>query len=99
VPTPGGAAGAYHAATAAGLIFLGVAREKAAAASIVIHLVDFAPAVVFGLYYVLRGDINIKRLRALTSPEAVEHAVEDEKIEPAAADAAEDELEAMAVGK
>jgi uncharacterized protein (TIRG00374 family) len=102
VPTPGGAAGAFHAATAAGLIFLGVTRERAAAASILIHLVDFAPAVLFGLYYVLRGDINIKRLRALTSPEAVEHAVEDEKIEPpaaAATPAEEDELEAVAVGK
>ena len=49
VPTPGGAAGAFHAATAAGLIFLGVAREKAAAASIAMHLIDFSPALVFGL--------------------------------------------------
>lgn len=101
VPTPGGAAGAFHAATAAGLIFLGVAREQAAAVSIVIHLVDFAPAVLFGLYYLLRGDINVTRLRQLTSPEAVEHAVEDEKIEPHAvvSAAAEDELEMVGVGK
>ena len=81
VPTPGGAAGAFHAATAAGLIFLGVSREQAAAASIITHLVVFAPALIFGLYYFLRGDIDIARLRSLTSPEAVEHAVEDEKIE------------------
>ncbi|HEV2913249.1 MAG TPA: lysylphosphatidylglycerol synthase transmembrane domain-containing protein [Pyrinomonadaceae bacterium] len=102
VPTPGGAAGAFHAATAAGLIFLGVAREKAAAASIVIHLVDFAPAVLFGLYYVLRGDINIRRLRELTSSEAVEHAVEDEKLEPVAGQTKaeeEEDLEALALGK
>lgn len=99
VPTPGGAAGAFHAATAAGLIFLGVAREQAAAVSIVIHLVDFAPAVLFGLYYVLRGDINVTRLRQLTSSEAVEHAVEDEKIEPVATAADDDELEVVGVGK
>ncbi|HEY0408443.1 MAG TPA: lysylphosphatidylglycerol synthase transmembrane domain-containing protein [Pyrinomonadaceae bacterium] len=89
VPTPGGAAGAFHAATAAGLIFLGVAtREQAAAASIVVHLVAYAPAIFFGLYYFLRGDVSIKRLRQLTSSEAIEHAVEDEDEEQPAAVAA-----------
>ena len=73
VPTPGGAAGAFHAATAAGLIFLGVA--------IVTHLIVFSPAFAFGLYYLLRGDIDLTQLRQLTSPEAVEHVVEDEHIE------------------
>jgi uncharacterized protein (TIRG00374 family) len=82
VPTPGGAAGAFHAATAAALIFLGVTREKAAAISIVMHLIDFSPALVFGLFYILRGDISLARLRTLTSSEAVEHAVEDEKVIP-----------------
>jgi uncharacterized protein (TIRG00374 family) len=82
VPTPGGAAGAFHAATAAGLIFLGVSRETAAAISIVMHLVDFGPAVVFGFLYFIRGDINLTRLRKSASPEAVEHAVEDEEVAP-----------------
>ena len=83
VPTPGGAAaGAFHAATAAGLIFLGVQRDTAAAISIVLHLVDFGPAFVFGLYYIVRGDINLSRLRAKTSSESVEHAVEDEPLLP-----------------
>jgi len=82
VPTPGGAAGAFHAATAAGLIFLGVTRETAAAVSIVMHVVDFGPAVVFGFFYFVRGDINLTRLRSLMSPEAVEHAVDDEIIKP-----------------
>ncbi|CAN5688851.1 lysylphosphatidylglycerol synthase transmembrane domain-containing protein [soil metagenome] len=80
VPTPGGAAGAFHAATAAGIIFLGVARETAAAVSIVMHIVDFGPAVVFGFFYFVRGDINLTRLRSLMSPEAVDDAVEDESI-------------------
>lgn len=80
VPTPGGAAGAFHAATAAGLIFLGVARETAAAVSIVLHLVDFGPAVVFGLFYLVRGDINLSRLRSSTSPGSIDHAAEDEGI-------------------
>jgi uncharacterized protein (TIRG00374 family) len=82
VPTPGGAAGAFHAATAGALIFLGIQREKAAAVSIVMHLIDFGPALVFGLIYILRGDISLDRLRRLTSTEAVEHAVEDEEILP-----------------
>jgi hypothetical protein len=82
-PTPGGAAGAFHAATAYGLLFLGVATlEQAAAVSIVIHLVAYAPALFIGLYYFLRGDISIARVRELTSSEAIEHAVEDEEIEP-----------------
>lgn len=80
VPTPGGAAGAFHAATAAGLIALNVQREKAAAISIVLHLIDFGPALIFGVYYIIRGDINLSRLRARTSSESVEHAVEDEPI-------------------
>ena len=82
VPTPGGAAGAFHAATAAALIFLGIQRETAAAVSIVLHLVDFGPALIFGVYYIVRGDINLSRLRAKTSSESVEHAVEDEPIVP-----------------
>lgn len=82
VPTPGGAAGAFHAATAAGLMFLGVPLAQAAAISIVLHLVDFGPALIFGVYYIVRGDINLSRLRARTSSESVEHAVEDEPILP-----------------
>ena len=68
VPTPGGAAGAFHAATAAGFLFLGVEKELAAAVSIVLHLVDFGPAVLFGVFYAIRGDLSISRLRTLVSP-------------------------------
>ena len=71
VPTPGGAAGAFHAATAAGLLFLGVKKETAAALSIVLHLVDFGPAVLFGLFYVIRGDLSVAKLRTMLSPEQV----------------------------
>ena len=69
VPTPGGAAGAFHAATAGGLIFLNVGLEEAAAVSIAMHLVYFAPAVFFGLYYFLRGDISIAGFKNLISNE------------------------------
>jgi uncharacterized protein (TIRG00374 family) len=99
VPTPGGAAGAFHAATAAGLIFLGVARETAAAISIVMHLVDFGPAVLFGFFYLIHGDINLSRLRSSASSEAVEHAVEDEAIQPGDGSNAEDELEEVAASE
>jgi hypothetical protein len=34
------------------------------------------------VFYVIRGDLNLSRLRALVSSEAVEHAVEDEKVLP-----------------
>jgi len=73
VPTPGGAAGAFHAVTAGGLIFLNVEPEQAAAVSIAMHLVYFMPALVFGLYYFVRGDISISRFKnLLTSENAVE---------------------------
>ncbi|HJU91665.1 MAG TPA: lysylphosphatidylglycerol synthase transmembrane domain-containing protein [Pyrinomonadaceae bacterium] len=71
VPTPGGAAGAFHAATATGLLFLGVKKETAAALAIVLHLVDFGPAVLFGLFYVIRGDLTWAKLRAMISPDQV----------------------------
>jgi uncharacterized membrane protein YbhN (UPF0104 family) len=69
VPTPGGAAGAFHAATAAGLLFLGVHKETAAALSIVMHLVDFGPALLFGLFYFIRGDLSMAKLRIMMSPD------------------------------
>lgn len=71
VPTPGGAAGAFHAATATGLLFLGVRKETAAALAIVLHLVDFGPALLFGLFYVIRGDLTWAKLRAMISPDQV----------------------------
>ena len=80
VPTPGGAAGAFHAATGAALVLLGVGRDQAAATAIILHLTDFGPAALFGLFYFLRGDINMKRLKALIQLNAVEHAVEDEPV-------------------
>jgi len=74
VPTPGGAAGAFHAATAGSLIFLNVGREQAAAVSIVMHLVYFAPALFFGTYYFLHGDISVARFKSLLDSQ---HAVEE----------------------
>jgi uncharacterized membrane protein YbhN (UPF0104 family) len=84
VPTPGGGAGAFHAATGAALVLLGVGIDRAAAVAIVLGLVDFAPAALFGFFYFLRGDVSISRLRAMMTVSSVEHAVEDEKVTLAA---------------
>jgi hypothetical protein len=78
VPTPGGAAGAFHAATAGGLIFLNIEREQAVATAIVMHLVYFAPALVFGLYYFLRGDISIASFSNLLTAENAVEEIESE---------------------
>jgi uncharacterized membrane protein YbhN (UPF0104 family) len=80
VPTPGGAAGAFHTATAASLLFLrgDIRREDAAAVSIAMHLVYFAPAVIFGLYYFLHGDISVARFRSLMSSENAEREIESD---------------------
>jgi uncharacterized protein (TIRG00374 family) len=102
VPTPGGAAGAFHAATAAGLIFLNrpeLDANKAAAVSILLHLVAFAPAVVWGLYYFLRGDVSFKRLQRLSTSEEIEHAIEEDEIEEGGEGNVSSELNAMSRGE
>ena len=74
IPTPGGAAGAFHGIVAYSLTLLDVAPNDAAAVAIVMHLVYFAPALIFGFYYFFHGDISIARFRSLLSSE---HAVEE----------------------
>lgn len=81
VPTPGGAAGAFHTATAVSLLFLNnqLKPEDATAVAIAMHLVYFAPAVIFGLYYFLHGDISIARFRSLLDSEHAVEEIEHEK--------------------
>jgi uncharacterized membrane protein YbhN (UPF0104 family) len=75
-PTPAGGAGAFHAATAFSIILLGVEKEQAAAVAIMMHLIYFVPALVFGLYYLFRGDISVERFRSLLSSENAEREIE-----------------------
>ena len=70
VPTPGGAAGAFHAAISSGLIFLGATLDQAAAISIVSHLLGYIPALIFGSYYLLRWDVNLAQLQQQVSAAA-----------------------------
>ncbi|HJZ69039.1 MAG TPA: lysylphosphatidylglycerol synthase transmembrane domain-containing protein [Blastocatellia bacterium] len=65
VPTPGGATGPFHTATAAALGFLGIERNKAASVAIILHVVIFAPATVFGLYYLAKEGLSLGRLRRI----------------------------------
>ncbi len=78
IPTPGGAAGAFHAATGSSLVLLNVEREQAAAIAIVMHLVYFMPALFFGLYYFFHGDISIERFRSLLSSENAEKEIKSD---------------------
>jgi uncharacterized protein (TIRG00374 family) len=72
VPVPGGAAGAFHAAAAAGLIFLGVERNLAAGISIIFHLVAFGSPFLLGLYYLVRDGIGIQALREMMTTRAAD---------------------------
>ena len=65
VPTPGGATGPFHTATAAALAFLGVEHNKAASIAIILHLVIFTPATIFGMYYVAKEGLSLGRLRRI----------------------------------
>lgn len=69
IPTPGGSAGAFHAATQKGLVFLDVEPNLAAAAAIAIHIVSFGSPFVFALFYLMRTDIRLGQLRVLMSGE------------------------------
>ena len=53
--------------------------EDATAVAIAMHLVYFAPAVIFGLYYFLHGDISIARFRSLLDSEHAVEEIEHEK--------------------
>jgi len=44
----------------------------------VMHLVYFAPAVIFGLYYLFHGDISVDRFRRLLSSENAEREIESD---------------------
>lgn len=59
-------------------MFLGTPQNDAAAVSIAMHLVYFAPALVFGLYYFFHGDISIERFRSLLSSENAEREIKSD---------------------
>jgi hypothetical protein len=83
VPTPGAGAGTFHAATAYGLTsFLGAPENAAKAAVIILHLVVFGSATVFGLYYFLRSGFSVARLRELVAAEEAEAKTEGRDATP-----------------
>lgn len=65
IPTPGGSAGAFHAAAQKGLVFLEVEPNLAAATAIAIHIVSFGSPFLFALFYLMRTDISVSQLRGL----------------------------------
>jgi glycosyltransferase 2 family protein len=71
-PTPGGSAGAFHAAAAKGLEFLGLDPNFAASIAIVYHLIAFGPPFIIGLFYLIRDDISVKQLREMITSETAE---------------------------
>ncbi|HMS38708.1 MAG TPA: hypothetical protein PKE69_00540, partial [Pyrinomonadaceae bacterium] len=46
---------------------------------IVMHLVYFAPALLFGFYYLFHGDISVKQFRELLSSEHAADEVDHER--------------------
>jgi glycosyltransferase 2 family protein len=69
VPTPGGSAGAFHAAAAKGLEFLGLDPNFAASIAIVYHLIAFGPPFLIGLFYLIRDDLSLRQLREMIASE------------------------------
>lgn len=72
VPTPGGSAGAFHAAAAAGLIVLGVEKNLAGSISIVLHFIAFGSPFLIGLFFIVRDGLGLGGLRELMSSAASE---------------------------
>jgi uncharacterized protein (TIRG00374 family) len=71
-PTPGGSAGAFHAAAAKGLEFLGLDPNLAASIAIIYHLIAFGPPFLIGLFYLIRDDISLGQLREMIASETSE---------------------------
>jgi uncharacterized protein (TIRG00374 family) len=82
VPTPGGATGPFHTATAAALAFLGVEHNKAASVAIILHLVIFTPATVFGMYYLVKEGLSLDRLRRIGEEKGGEDKADDNTVTP-----------------
>ena len=80
IPTPGGSAGAFHAATQKGLVFLDVEPNLAAAAAIAIHIVSFGSPFIFALFYLVRTDIRLGQLRAMVFGEESVDKIQVEQI-------------------
>lgn len=81
VPTPGGSAGAFHAAAAKALEFLGIEPSLAASVAIVYHLIAFGPPFILGLYYLIRHDISFGQLREMIASEGVHHSLTQKQAE------------------
>lgn len=79
VPTPGGSAGAFHAAAAKAFEFLGVEANKAASIAIIYHLIAFGPPFVLALYYLVRHDISFNQLREMIASESQPQTLAEEK--------------------
>jgi uncharacterized protein (TIRG00374 family) len=69
VPTPGGSAGAFHAAAAKGLEFLGLEANLAASIALIYHLIAFGPPFILGLYFLIRDEISLDQLREIIASE------------------------------
>jgi hypothetical protein len=70
VPTPGGSAGAFHAAAAKSLEFLGLDPNLAASIAIIYHLIAFGPPFVIALFFLIRDDIGLEQIRHLIASES-----------------------------
>jgi glycosyltransferase 2 family protein len=81
VPTPGGATGPFHIATAASLAFLGVDQDVAKSIAIILHPLIFAPATLFGMFYVAREGLSLGRLKHLAERQADDEVIQGEKEE------------------
>lgn len=67
VPSPGGSAGAFHAAAAAGLVILGIEKNLAGSVAIAFHFVAFGPPFLLGLFYLAKDGIGFGSLREMIS--------------------------------
>ncbi len=63
VPTPGGSAGAFHAAEAKAFEFLGLEANLAASVAIIHHLIAFGPPFLLALYFLVRDEIGFGQIR------------------------------------
>lgn len=70
VPSSPGYVGPFHYAIYVGLGFYGVGKEEAIGMAIVMHLAQFVPLVVLGLFFVWREKLSFSKIKGAASPSA-----------------------------
>jgi hypothetical protein len=86
MPTPGQVGGFHEMYKLAVMLFLGVPKDTAVAAGIVLHAVSFVPVTLLGVTFMAREGLTFGRVREMAARDTGGAAMELHGAEPAASE-------------